>query len=1240
MDIKSEDYNKIISFIQKKIKNPSLELEIRLCGNKFNNTLNNIRLNQLEFQRLLQQLTVSKDLNGLGLKYENNKTLDINCESITQRVIIDKYFKQNNVFVKHHIESYNDFIDTQLNAITKNANIKILADFDKKNNMYTKEYNASFGNVYISKPILYGPGGVSSPLYPNEARLRNLTYSANVYIDINHSLTIRNSNGENEVIEYPTIKKYSCGRIPIMVGSKYCMLYEQSQHTKVEMGEGKYDYGGYFIIKGSEKVIVSHERKCENKPLCFLQRNLQSKYSHTIEINSMLNSISYPFYIKLTSREDTYGGKLIRVRFKRIKQDIPLFVVFRALGVLSDKSILKFIVYDINNSNNSNIMEKIIPSIKEASPIQSQRIALQYISKYVMGNYNFKIVEDDDYRFKYTYDLLIKDILPHVGDNVKRKAFYIGYMVNKLIKSYLKIIPYDDRDSFLNKRVDTSGALLCQLFRGHFNKFTKDAKMALDKEVRAGRILELHTLISKKFKPNDIEGGLKYALGTGNWGLKSQSNLRKGIAQLLMRLSYGGTLSTLRRIIAPIDRNGKQVEPRKLHPTQWGTICPFETPEGGSVGIVKNMALMCNITIDTNDKVIYRILDGLDLLKLVECKPIDIINTVKIFVNGNWYGQTNKPNETISKLRQLRREAIINIYTSISWDIDTNIIYIYTDKGRLCRPLYIIKDNNLLFTNNTIKNITSNYTNWRDIIGTNVKTKNNTYIEYIDTNELDTSMVAMTYDDLLKNKNDNPYYYKYTHCEIHPSMILGILVSNIPFANHNQAPRNLYQAAMGKQALGIYSTSYRNRMDTTCHILNYPQKPVINSRVAKYTNSNNLPCGQNPIVAIACYTGYNQEDSLIFNKSSIDRGMFTSVTYTTYKGEEKKNQSTLEDEHFCKPEKFYQDGSVKTEKMSFGSYEALDQHGFAKKGAHVKGNDIIIGKVIPTKNTGSGLSRYIDASTKLRQNTSGIVDNVYINRNGDGYRFCKVKLKSIRIPENGDKFASRHGQKGTIGIIYPQEDMPFTKDGIVPDIIMNPNAIPSRMTIGQIIECICGKIACKTGTEVDATAFTKFDANKLADILKSHGFKNSGKDIMYSGKTGEQIKCDIFIGPTFYYRLKHMVVDKVHSRSTGPYQLLTMQPAEGRSRDGGLRIGEMERDAMLAHGATQFLRERMFDCSDKYYVWIDNDTGMISAVNTEKKIYKSLYSNSNSFTKLHIPYACKLFTHELISMGIIPRYTA
>ena len=1156
--------------------------------------------------------------------------------------VIDTFFKQNSILINHHLTSFNHFMEKDIQSIVREkefSTVKVYNKdkYDEEKELYKEIYEIEFGKIHISKPVLYDKP--NKYMYPAEARLRKLTYGANIYLDIHHRTINIRDNGEKVVENHPTLEKYPCGRIPIMVGSKFCILNEQSNLTRCEMGEGMFDDGGYFIVKGSEKVIISQEKVCENKIVCFPEKTSQSKFSDKAEIWSVNNnnpSVVSKVIVRMKMKKDNLNDNVIRVRMKRFKQDIPLIIIFRALNYLSDKSITEMIVYNTSSDLSYEMIDLLNASIDESKQINSQKLALEYISKYLNG-LQINKYKTSKCRLKYTFEVLVSDLFPHVGNSPIKKGMFLGHMVHKMLRSHLKK-EYDDRDSFLNKRVETSGELMAQLFRAYFGRFNKELKMECDKDMLAGRMSELPQNLTKKLKPNAIERDINYCIGTGTWGLKNK-NPRKGIAAVLQRLSYLQTLSSLRRVVSQFDKNGKFTEPRKLHCTQWGVICPFETPEGSSIGIVKNMALTCTVTIPCSSDTLISCLEENDVIPLEEVNPVDVYDSVKVFVNGDWYGQSMNPEQLVPKLKKYRREGIINPYISISWYIDINEIQIYTDGGRMCRPLYIVEDNKLNITNKYIKEMKEKNYQWKNLINIETNNKDSKHIiEYIDVNESDTLMIAMNKDNLTENTKENYAFYNYTHCEIHPSMILGVLASNIPFADHNQAPRNLFQGAMGKQAMGIYSTAFRERMDTMAHILHYPQKPIVNTESSKYVHSDTLPSGQMPIIAIACYTGYNQEDSLIFNQSSIDRGLFSSSFYRSYVDEEKKNSATLEDEKFCKPQKYYPNGKIYTEKMSYGSYDKLDDNGLVKIGEYVDGNDIIIGKVTMLKDSIEGEPKARDLSTSLRMNESGIVDKIYKNSNGDGYNFVKVRVRSDRVPEIGDKFSSRHGQKGTIGMTYKQEDMPFTKDGIVPDIIMNPNAIPKRMTIAQFIECVFGKVGTLSGCEMDATPFRKMNVEDIAPILEKMGYSGGGSEVLYNGKTGEQLKANIFIGPTFYYRLKHLVEDKIHSRATGPYQLLTMQPAEGRSRDGGLRCGEMERDCLLSHGAVQFLKERTFDCSDKYYIWIDKETGMISPVNPEKNIYKSLYSdNQTRFAKVQIPYGSKLFLQELQAMHINPR---
>jgi DNA-directed RNA polymerase II subunit RPB2 len=587
-----------------------------------------------------------------------------------------------------------------------------------------------------------------------------------------------------------------------------------------------------------------------------------------------------------------------------------------------------------------------------------------------------------------------------------------------------------------------------------------------------------------------------------------------------------------------------------------------------------------------------------------------MIRQVRILLNGDLFGCTDRPERLVAKLRTLRRQGVLNIYTSISWLIDRQEILLHTEAGRMCRPLFIVEQNQLKITQDDFEKLARGQKHWSDIIREGK-------IEYIDVQEEDTIMCAMSHQDLLANKLSNSVFLRYTHCEINPTMLLGAVVCAVPFAGHNQGPRVVYSAAQMKQSLGTYTTNYRDRMDNPGQILRYPQIPLISTRPSRYVHI--------------------REDSLIFNQSAIDRGLFNSVYYKTYKDSEKKNQASLEEERFCKPVKYNPNGTLRTAGVK-GSYDLLDTNGFVKVGSYVKSGDVIIGKVVPLKNTTETGPKFKDASAVVSENTAGVVDWVYVNRDSDGYQFAKVRIRSKRVPGIGDKFSSRFGQKGTVGMIYRQEDMPFTKEAITPDLIVNPHAIPSRMTIGQLLECVMGKTCAIQGFEADATAFAGTDPELIAELLENAGFEKYGTEEMYNGRTGQKLRAKIFIGPTYYQIFKPISKDKIHARGIGPYQLLTRQPPEGRKRDGGFRFGEMERDCMLGYAVAGFLKERMFDSSDKYVFYVCKECGYIAKANPQKNIFECLYCpNSRSFAQLQFPYASKLFFQELMSLGISPR---
>ena len=1160
--------------------------------------------------------------------------------------IISSYFKGKHLqqLVRHQIESYNDFTKNQ---ITKTINmfnpINIASphDYVKEFNTYKLKISITFNNFNLHRPHIYENNGAVKLMFPQEARERNFTYSSNMTVDMNIRYIIKTGDDlKSEEIICKTLPKLHIGKLPIMLKSNICVL-EQYKHLNHNItGECKMDPGGYFIINGSEKTCLAQERAAENLVQCFDIKKNNSKWAWLAEIKSVPdNKCISPKHISIyiTSKSNEYGNS-IYIQIPRLKNPVPLFIIFRALGIISDKDICSYIILN-NNSRDKciiNILNSLKASIVEASNYTTQESCINYIiTKIMYTPLNVDKVTGENKKREFANDVLNNDLFPHCKTKTQ-KIYFLGYMAYKLILCSFGINLPDNRDSYLNKRIDLTGILLNNLFRNYFNKLVKDINKLVIREINTGswrssedysNIINM-TNIYKIVKSTTIENGIKRSLSTGDFGIKQTGSNKVGVAQVLNRLTYISALSHLRRVNTPIDKSGKLIPPRKLHSSSWGYLCPAETPEGGSVGVVKNLSYMTHITIPNDSEPLY------DYIKpfITDLETIDndlLINGTKIFINGCWLGNAKYAMELYNDLKNKKYNGIINIYTSIIFDYQKKEIRICNESGRLTRPVLKVKNNNLLLNKSIINKLKNNKISWDELL---INLDHNSCIEYIDPAEQNSLMVATKPRDLL-NLNKSNSIYNYTHCEIHPSTIFGILASCIPFPEHNQSPRNTYQCAMGKQAMGVYVTNFDKRMDKTAYVLSYPMRPLVDTRIMNLIRLNNIPSGCQVIVAIMSYGGYNQEDSILFNKSAVDRGLFQATILHTEKDEDRKING--DEEIRCRPIK------SKTKSIKFANYNKLNDEGIVPENTKLDNRDVIIGKVIPIKearNDHTTSFKYRDQSRVYRTQEESYIDKNIVNKNGDGYNFCKVRIRTVRKPVIGDKFSSRHGQKGTIGNIIPEEDMPYTKDGLKPDIIINPHAIPSRMTIAQLKETLLGKVLLQLGLFGDGTSFGEYDIKDICKHLQDVGFESHGNEVMYNGYTGEQLETSIFIGPAFYQRLKHMVSDKIHSRSFGPRVNLTRQPAEGRSRAGGLRYGEMERDCMCSHGASSFNKERLYDMSDSFSVHSCKKCGMIAAYNDERKIHEcKTCENTTDFAYVEIPYACKLLFQELITMNVAPR---
>jgi len=1127
--------------------------------------------------------------------------------------------------VDHQVDSYEDFIRSKLPLIIQSTPpITVWHEQDPTIKKYKYEFRLSFEKVTYMKPRIQEATGRIKPMLPMEARVRNFTYAAQMYADIRFTArTYKGEQYESYDEESRVFEGISLGKLPVMLGSSLCLLKDYPLSLE-QYGECSHDPLGYFIIHGSERTILCQEKVADNRIMVFQAKKSASKYTYTVEMKSLSETFTMPpkkLEIRLSSKFNGFGYPLLAC-VPRFREDIPVMVFFRALGVTSDMDVARLVWGSETDKN----VQLLTASFRECAEIGifTQNEAIAYLTNHLQ----YGTTQED--KQAYVKQLLTTEYLPHVrfaGESIMptthnaRKCMLTASMIRRLLLTDKGQIQLDDRDAYPNKRVVTTGALLTHLFRQLFQKVCNDTRNEFVQEVnndawkkgadgpRPMEILNINNLY-KILKLSTIEGKLKQALATGNFMVQglgtsnstSLSNATKvGVSQVLARMSYTSTLSHLRRIQTPVEKSGKLLAPRKLHGTSWGFVCPVETPEGHSVGIVKTMSLLTNVSQHVPSNTVLHFLQ--------DCTGIEWLHTPQVYtgtaitLNGVIVGYTKQPFELVKSLREAKRSFRLHPHVSIAWYTLLNMIIIETDSGRLVRPVFRVGAD--------YPPAGSDWTTWLK-----------TCIEYIDASETETLRIATSKDACTS---------EHTHYEIHPSLLLGHMASSIPLSDHNQSPRNTYQSAMGKQSMCIYAGNYAKRLDKNGYILCSLTRPLVETRAMNILKMHEMPYGMNAIVAIACYGGYNQEDSIIMNRSAVNRGLFRGLYYTMYKDEEHRNVTSGREEKFMKPNKH------NTRKYKNSSYAAIGDNGIPIMNTVLQENDVVIGKVVNLRNDTAGYT-YRDASTTHKNTEPCRIDGVWQDKNSDGYPFIKVRVVSERVPQIGDKFSSRHGQKGTVGMLLNEEDMPFTSTGLRPDLIMNPHAVPSRMTIAQLMENIFGKICVQKGTLGDGTPYSHLKVEDLKKHMLDLGMHSYGNEMLYNGQTGEMMQAEIFMGPTFYQRLKHMVIDKKHSRARGPIVSLTRQPCEGRARDGGLRVGEMERDCMLCHGAAAFTKERLMDVSDPFETDICKTCGTLAIVNENESIYScGTCGNKTEFIRKTIPYAMKLWMQELEAMHIVPR---
>ena len=1222
-------------------------------------------------------------------------------------LIIDKYFNDNpNYLVSHHLDSYNSFFNEGINRIFKEKNpIKLMKEQDPATGEFGLRCDMYLGGregtkLYFGKPVIYDENREHF-MYPNEARLRNMTYGITIHYDVDVEFFIKNAQTQAIEKSTTTLSKIFLGRFPIMLQSDLCILNSLDRQVRFRMGECKNDKGGYFIIDGKEKCIICQEKFADN--MLYMRANKEggtNLYSHSAEIRSVSEDASKPvrtLAVKIVAPSTTLTNNQIVVIVPNVRKPVPLFILMRALGIEADRDIIDYCLLD--REAYAHYVDLFIPSIHDAGMIFNQAVALKYIATLTKGK-----------TVPHALEILTNYLLPHIGEmNFQDKAYFIGYMVKQVLQVFTKEAKATDRDNFRFKRIELTGSLLYDLFKEYYSLQQHNIYQRFDKEYyyKKGMYVNNFTaLIERNYKEyfgeRIVADGFRKAF-KGNWGAEAHTK-RIGVVQDVNRLSFNSFVSQLRKLNLPLDASAKIVGPRLAHATQWGIIDPIDTPDGGNVGLHKNLTIMAKVTKGYSAYPMMRWLRmNAEMLLLGECTPLIISKLCKVIVNGRWVGVLAEPRQTEQTIKALRRVAVIPTYTSIYWSIKDNTLYIYTDAGRICRPIFHMggsapasyashtphrgktsprgvkgisegRDAALAGLTALAERMKGGSPSWSDLITGFAKKKDPTFninadkvydtaadlynvtdikeleaaqapLDYLDTSETEGALIAMDYDTAARAQKP------YTHVEIHPSLMLGIMGNQVIFPENNQLPRDLFACGQARQAISLYHSNYPVRVDKTGIVLNNGQNPLVKSRYLKYINNEEHPCGENTIVAIMSFNGYNVEDSILFNEGSLNRGLFRTTYFSVYESKEESSKvgQNSTDTYFTNIENKNVVG-----KKPGCDYSQLDEFGLVKENTYVNEKMALIGKVMPHPDKAD---TFIDDSSFPKKGQQGYVDKSFMTEGEEGFRIAKVRIRSERIPAIGDKFCSRCGQKGTVGLVIPEADMPFTADGIKPDIIINPHAIPSRMTIGQLVESVMGKACALQGAFGDCTAFVnKGDmAKTFGSLLTANGYHSSGNDILYNGQTGEQIQTEIFMGPTYYMRLKHMVKDKINYRALGPRTVLTRQTVGGRANDGGLRIGEMERDGLIAHGITNFLQESMLVRGDDYYMAICNKTGTLAIYNESQNLFLSpmadgpikfngtiaehlkiqtLSQYGRSFSVVRVPYAFKLLMQELATMNV------
>eukprot|EP01094_Clydonella_sp_ATCC50884_P009311 TRINITY_DN1882_c0_g1_i3.p1 TRINITY_DN1882_c0_g1~~TRINITY_DN1882_c0_g1_i3.p1 ORF type:complete len:1164 (-),score=390.94 TRINITY_DN1882_c0_g1_i3:341-3781(-) len=1106
-------------------------------------------------------------------------------------------FLKTRGLVRQHIESFNYFVDVELRKIVRANHLVKCEAVDP--NFYLK-----YLDIFVGEPSVEEDMALSKVL-PHTCRLRDITYSAPVYVDIEYTRG-------RQIVHAPRV---CIGRMPIMLRSNKCWLYKKTRHELAALGECPLDPGGYFIVNGTERAILIQEQLQKNRIILEVEKgNVTANVtSHTTE--------------RKTKTYLLYKNGLMKLKHSSFTEEIPVVIVLKAMGIESDQEIVQLV------GAAPMFASRLAASLQKCAEagVYTSFQALRYIGARVTpaktryGPPRSKVEE--------ARDKLSRMVLSHIPINketydFRPKCIYLTQMVRRVIMAVNDEAYLDDKDYYGNKRLELAGELLSLLFEDLFKTFNanlkRSAKKSLTQSKRSTALFDIRTCMSEA----SITQGLVKSISTGNWNVMRYGMSRAGVTHVLSRQSFISALGMMTRITSQFEKTRKVSGPRALQPSQWGMLCPSDTPEGDGCGLVKNLALLTHITTDEPElpvrAVAYNL--GVEDIRLLSGEEVNAPDSCLVFLNGEILGLHRFPSRFISEFRFLRRRGQIGRFVSVYYQVQHQCLYIATDSGRVCRPLIIVENGRPKVTEHHLKELEGGVRSFDDFT-------NEGLIEFLDVNEENNSYIALHESDIRAHNTsvttgeDNTT----THLEIEPFTVLGVVAGLIPYPHHNQSPRNTYQCAMGKQAIGVIGHNQFQRIDTLLYFMVYPQKPMVRTKQIDMIEFDSIAAGQNASIMVMSYSGYDIEDAIVLNKASVDRGFGRCIAVRKSTTIMKKYKNRAVDRLKAAP--------VDADRGM--RYSALDVDGLCRPGERVQKGSVLVNKYSPV-NTSLDSSKITqpsaaDAGERCTKDSwkltePAYVDKVMVSSHEEHHFLIKVLLRSTRRPEVGDKFSSRHGQKGVVGIIIDQEDMPFNDYGICPDLIMNPHGFPSRMTVGKMIELLAGKAGVLDGQRRYGTAFGGDKVEALSELLVQKGYSYSGKDILTSGITGEVLQAYIFSGPVFYQKLKHMVIDKMHARSRGARTMLTRQPVEGRSRDGGLRLGEMERDCLVGYGASMLLTERLLISSDNFTVHVCNLCGLIGFAG-----WCQYCKSSRSMASIQIPYACKLLFQELMSMNVLPR---